>query len=94
MVTRPLVLWNGRPMGVLPSDDWEGVHVYVAAYSIDDARRVCLEAGLRDPGRYEIAKYWVKGCWGDRMSGVEVVRGLWIGRGYNKGEPERILKRA
>ncbi len=43
---KALRLFNGRPYGILPNDMWKGSHVCIAAYSIADAQRVCVEAGL------------------------------------------------
>lgn len=86
---RTLKLWNGRPYAVLESDDWKDAHLFVAAYSAADARRVCVEAGQRDPGATELSKYWSAGCWGNSMAGVEPERGLWVVRGI-RGVPERL----
>jgi hypothetical protein len=82
-MARQLKLWNGRPYGVLPRGEWKDAHIYVAAYSAADARRVCLEAGLYDPGAREISEYWNAGCWGNSMYSVTPERGVWIGHGRN-----------
>jgi hypothetical protein len=87
-----LKLFNGRPYGVLPQEEWDNSHIYVAAYSSEDARRVCVEAGLNDPGRHEIRLYWNKGAWGNSMDGIPVERGIWIRRGRNL--PEKVKKAA
>jgi hypothetical protein len=80
-MAKELKLWNGRPYGVLPTAQWKDRHIYVAAYSVEDARRVCREAGLSDPGRYEIQVYWSANCWGNSMAGIPVERGIWISCG-------------
>jgi hypothetical protein len=87
---KTLKLFNGRHYSViLERNQPSGTHVFVAAYDVEDARRVCVEAGLRDPGRNEINIYWSK-CWGNDMDGIPVERGIWIRHGYFK-IPERVL---
>jgi len=72
---KKLKLWNGRSYGVIGSviDS----HINVAAYSRVDVRRLCLEAGLNDPGDTEIKEYWSE-CWGNSMSGITPERGIWL----------------
>jgi hypothetical protein len=77
---KKLRLWNGRPYGVLPQSEWKHSHICVAAYSMADARRVCLEAGMSDPGATEVKEYWSE-CWGDDMNGIAPERGIWITKG-------------
>lgn len=93
MKARELKLWNGRCYCVLPGSKWkkngETGHVYVAAYSMADARRVCVEAGLFDPGATEVSKYWNAGAWGNSMDGITPERGVWLQYGYS-GQPVRI----
>lgn len=94
MKKKPLRLFNGRPYGILPHMEWNKggsiTHLFIAAYSIADLRRLCVELGLNDPGRYEINEYWNKDAWGTHMDGIEPERGLWIKEDYNS-KPERIL---
>lgn len=90
---RTLKLWNGRPYGVLPQEDWKTAHIFVAAYSAADARRVCVEAGQSDPGANEVSKYWSAGCWGNSMDGVTPERGLWVVHGVD-GMPQRLRPNA
>ena len=86
---KTLKFWNGRPYGVLGhGDEFKSAHVYVAAYSAADARRVCVEAGKDDPGAREISVYWAP-CWGTLMKDVQPERGLWVVHGYH-GKPQRI----
>lgn len=91
-MVKTLRFWNGRPYGVLPHSEWKDAHIFIAAYSIADARRVCVEAGYGDPGYQEIKEYWSE-CWGNRMAEVKPERGLWVTHGYN-GEPERRSRRS
>lgn len=94
---RELKLFNGRPYGPLPQEMWtrnrETAHIYVAAYSVADARRVCVEAGVKDPGAYEISKYWSEGSWGNLMAGIPVSRGIWVIYGHH-GAPEKLERSA
>ncbi len=80
---KALRLFNGRPYGILPNDMWKGSHVCIAAYSIADAQRVCVEAGLHDPGYHEIKEYFSE-CWGNDMSGITPERGVWVTRRAEK----------
>ena len=58
---------------------------------MSDARRVCVEAGMRDPGATEIKNYFSE-CWGNDMDGVTPERGLWVTR---RGQPaERVRHNA
>lgn len=59
-MAKTLTLWNGR--GIALSHKLNGAYVYLAAYSMADARRLCEEAGFWDPGATELKKYWNKGC--------------------------------
>lgn len=85
-LAKELKLWTGRPYGVLPPSEWKHAHVCVAAYSAADARRVCLEAGMNDPGAKEIKDYWFE-CWGRGMEGIIPVRGIWVTK---DGQAERL----
>ena len=91
---RKLKLWNGRPYSVLRKcevgrDSW---HVYIAAYSAEDARRLCGELGLTTPSTSELRDYFGK-CWGNAMDGITPERGVWKVLGYH-GKPERITLEA
>ena len=88
-----LKLWNGRGYEVFRDYSRDCPNVYVAAYSIADARRVCIEAGLYDPGAYEITTYWNKGCWGNKMDKVIRTRGLWTCSDDPGEKPLRRSKR-
>lgn len=92
-MSKKLKLWNGRCYGPLPPSQWkrngEQANIYVAAYSREDARRVCTEAGLLDPGVIEIRDYWSEGGWGNPMNGITPERGIWVLYGYH-GLPERL----
>jgi hypothetical protein len=93
MAMKNLKLWNGRPYSVLPADQWKGNCIYVAAYSIADIQRLCGELGLGIPSRNEISVYWSAGCWGTRMEGIKVERGIWVGREYVKEAPTRVTQK-
>jgi hypothetical protein len=90
---KQLKLWNGRCYGVVPRNQWKRDghvgHVYVAAYSANDVRRLCRELGLGDPGAHEIKVYWNKGSWGNSMAGITPERGVWIGYGP-RDKPTRL----
>jgi hypothetical protein len=90
---KQLKIWNGRPYGVLPSSQWKGTHIYVAAYSVADVQRLCGELGLHIPSRNEITEYWSKNCWGDSMKGIPVERGVWMTEGYGS-MPKRLTSNA
>jgi hypothetical protein len=96
-MAKELKLWNGRCYGVLPDNEWKRDghvgHVYVAAYSMSDARRLCVELGLYDPGYTEVSKYWSAGAWGNSMTGITPERGVWVGYGP-RDKPTRITKRS
>ena len=77
-MAKELKIWNGRPYGVLPPSQWKDSHIFVAAFSIVDARRVCVEVGGSDPGYSEIKNYWSSGCWGNAMEGIPIERGVWV----------------
>jgi hypothetical protein len=87
---KKLKAWNGRPYEVLPTSQWKGAHIYVAAYSVEDVRRLCGELGLSIPSRNEINEYWSKGCWGNAMEGVVAERGVWVGDEYGRSTPKRV----
>lgn len=86
--SRKLRIWNGGSNGLLPPGDGQGIQVYACAYTVDDARRVCLEAGYGDPGREVINRLWIKGYWGPVMAGIALERGLWMT--LNEGKTVRI----
>jgi hypothetical protein len=92
-MSEELKLFNGRCYGVLPSSQWKRNghtgHIFVAAYNVEDARRLCRELGLNDPGRTEVVKYWNKDCWGNSMEGVTPERGVWLQYDH-KIKPKRI----
>ena len=84
---KTLRFWNGRPHGILPRTQWEKSHVCIAAYSMADAGRVCVEAGLNDPGAWEIKNYFSE-RWGNDMQGVTPERGVWVTR---RGQPPQRM---
>ena len=93
-MAKELRLWNGRPYGVLPQSEWKHASVCVAAYSIADARRVCVEAGMNDPGANEVTEYWSE-CWGNDMNGIAPERGIWVSKGGQaKKLPSNALAQA
>ncbi len=62
--------------------------VCIAAYSIADAKRLCVELGLKEPSHAEIRDYFGE-CWGNDMRDITPERGVWIvGRGDT---PERVV---
>ncbi len=79
--TRKLKIWNGR--------DWAAKGMlYVAAYSVQDAVDLVNAAYRKLKGYenrpdigvssvHEVRKYWAPNCWGDRMAGIPVERGVW-----------------
>lgn len=75
-MAKSLKIWNGR--GFNRTDPQQPASIYVAAYSVADARRVCIEVGYGDPGVSEIQNYWSRGCWGRDMDGIKVERGVWF----------------
>lgn len=84
---KKLKFWNGRPYGVLPQNQWKDRHIYIAAYSIADARRLCAEVG-RDPGQNEFKEYFAN-CWGNAMNEVNPERGVWYVEGH-RGTPVKL----
>ncbi len=88
---KELKIWNGRPYGVLPSTQWKGTHIYVAAYSMADVQRLCGELGLRIPSTNEISEYWNKGCWGNAMQKIPIERGVWVSDEHLRATPKRVL---
>lgn len=97
---RKLKIFNGR--------DWDcrGGHLYIAAYSIQDAADLANEAyrklnGYTDrpditpTSAGEIRTYWSKGCWGNAMDGITPERGVWwVKKSYGpdaSGKPERLI---
>ena len=84
---KPLRLWNGRWIG----SRGERQHIYVAAYSREDAVRVVTEVLGREPRgiRGEIKDYWFDGCWGRAMDGITPERGAWVCDEPN-GRPVRL----
>lgn len=90
---KELKLWNGRHYGVFRSSEYgKDAHLFIAAYSAADARRVCVECGGIDPGATEVSKYWSQGSWGNSMDGIEPKRGMWITRRFDS-KPEFVEAR-
>lgn len=87
MSRRELQIWNGCAIAVMPHE-YRNCHIYIAAYSRADARRLLSELGLRDPGDYAIKMYWSHGSWGLAMNGVEIERGVWVSKSTFQ-KPER-----
>ncbi len=81
---KKLLLLNGR---------WNfgnGSHIYIAAYSVADACRICNEVvGYESNWRNEINIYFSKGCWGRLMDGIEPERGAWVSE-HRYDKPERV----
>ena len=85
---KTLKIWNGRGYGVFPQERRR--HLYIAAYSKADARRLCVEVGGQDPGQTEVDKYWAANCWGIRMYGITPERGIWLANDQINEAPRRI----
>ena len=85
MKEKKLILFNGR---------WSYRNqqtIYLAAYSMADACRICAELAGHNRGWYkEIKVYFHKGCWGNSMEGIPVERGAWVGPAY--GEKEKPVR--
>jgi len=66
-------------------------HIYIGAYSVADACRICTTLSGNDRGwRREIDVYFCKGCWGNSMKDVTVERGAWVSEGmFDK--PVRVI---
>jgi hypothetical protein len=98
-MARQLKLWNGRGICCYKSDDpaWTGLsssregHVYVAAYSRADVRRLVEQYCGVDPGETEIREYWSAGMWGNLMDGIEPERGLWLVNKNRDPKPIRLI---
>jgi hypothetical protein len=92
-MARKLKVWNGRPVGILPTSQWkrggETAHVYACAYSVADLQNLCDELGLHRVPASEVRVYWSP-LWGRQMGGIAPERGIWIAYGYT-GKPERIV---
>jgi len=86
---RQLKLFNGRAHGVFPSIRSGQNIVFIAAWSVEDLRSLCEEAGLNVPSTYEIKHYWNKGIWGMLMDCVAIERGIWIVKDAFSKEPVR-----
>lgn len=82
---RKLRIWNGRnfPRG----------HMYIAAYSVEDAVRLMTELhGFEPRGiRSEIRNYWSPDCWGIAMTGITPERGVWVTDNHNGKNPKRLI---
>jgi hypothetical protein len=70
-MAKQLKLWNGRSHG----HKYKRHHVYVAAYSMKQAAQLVSIAcyGEERPNLVstsEIAVYYSKGSWGDKMNGI------------------------
>ena len=96
--TKRLKLFNGRAFWMRRYRDplWanirdnESVTGYVAAYNVEDARRVIEEYTGTKPSRSEICTYWHHGCWGNSMTGITPERGLWLVFGHSR-KPVRVV---
>jgi hypothetical protein len=71
-MAKQLKIWNGRSHG----HKYKRHHVYVAAYSMKQAAELVSIACFGEEHPYivsvsEIAVYYSKGVWGDRMKGIE-----------------------
>lgn len=87
---RKLKLWNGRYM-----QPGYQAHVFVAAHSREDVRKLFTELGLHRPSISEIAVYWSAGCWGNSMNDVTPERGVWITPSNRYGDkPVRQLPKS
>jgi hypothetical protein len=82
---RKLKLWNGR---------WgNSGHVYIAAYSQQDACNLAVAAGSNPRGLMgEIQHYWSSGAWGTAITGIEPERGIWISKASNDTPVRKCLE--
>ena len=91
-MARKLKIWNGRPYGILPTQEWkkggQAAHVYACAYSVSDLQSLCVELGLEPVTRSEVSKYWSP-HWGIQMREIAPERGIWVAYGYS-GRPARV----
>lgn len=81
---KKIIIMNGR---------WyDNGHIYIGAYSIADACRICGELTGRPSNHYirEINEYFSKGCWGNSMDGVTPERGAWLSKD-GREKPVRVL---
>jgi hypothetical protein len=99
VMAKKLKIWNGSDW------DYEGGHLYVAAYSGQDAINLVNEAyrklkGYTDRPDIKALKssyfrtYWSPNCWGNDMDGITPERGVWWTpkkRGSDKEPVRRIL---
>ncbi|MNJ55982.1 hypothetical protein D3C77_515080 [compost metagenome] len=101
MSNRVLKVWNGRSYYCHNRNDpkWEGAcpgrtsgHVYAAAYSRADLRRMITEYAGLPISDYELKVYWSEGNWGDEMEGIAPERGLWLKqKAYDNRRPVRLV---
>lgn len=81
--TRELKKFNGRFR--------DHQHIYIGAYSINDASEILKEAyGVGRSCKNEINVYFNKSCWGNPMEGIELERGAWV-QGTDNDKPKRII---
>lgn len=98
-MARVLKIWNGRSgCCYKPSDSaWAGIqpyrgaHVYAAAFSRADLRRLIVEYCGRDPGVTELRDYWNCGSWGIHMEGITAERGIWLRKDEPGAKPVRLI---
>jgi hypothetical protein len=84
---KKLIIMNGR---------WgygNGQTIYIGAYSVADACRICAAITNTEPSRWrnEINVYFSKGCWGRHMDGITPERGAWITSDHGNDKPVRVL---
>lgn len=94
---KTLKIWNGRCYSRPVKKDklWEDCkfnqtpHLYICAYSMADAARICAQY-FNDPPSYgEMKNYWSPNCWGRRMDGIQPERGLWIQ--FRNDKPVKVV---
>lgn len=98
-MARTLKIWNGGAGCCYKASDpaWTGIqpyrgaHVYAAAYSRADLRRLIVEYCGSDPGETEIRDYWACGAWGERMSAIPPERGIWLCKEEPEAKPVRLI---
>jgi hypothetical protein len=84
---KKLRIWNGR------NYNYPYGHMYIAAYSVEDAVRLLTELHGHEPRgiRAEIRNYWSPNCWGIVMDGITPERGIWVTDKDNDMKPKRLI---
>jgi hypothetical protein len=92
MKSKKTIIMNGRWSTTqrVGSKQQTQSHIYICAYNISDACRMCEKLTGRQSGwRNEIKNYFSIGSWGNTMDGIKQEHGAWVSENY--GKPERVL---